>query len=1009
MAIVRLEDKFKSKYKIQLTPERHYISSSSGVTGSVHVFPNRSETQKDNIDERLNLAPMVEEGSEFSGTPIRPFDSNSLEQRRIEIYRGEFNKLIGGAFVDAIQYEYTYENGNWPGLSPTTAGTVAQTGEVANSLTGYSTNDIVTQRTSDGRPRVIFQYDSNGQWVQGGIGSSGLLHRKLPTSDRDRSTLRYDVALGLLLDGANPFTEDHAWRQSGWSNAGNSSYTGTPAGNLHQYQFSGFKIFEDELGIPYLDAPLTSKEEVNAWPPEALLPEVKGSIITNYILKGYSDLSMHPRNKTKKEVLRRRANHDIFSSGSLFQKALAQRMDNLDPFEPGWWVHNSQSLCLGSYTDTNGTSKSPALAYYNANDAYKINWATDKITFEFWIKPCKEQTDIGTIVQLDNSYAIALIPDTDSLKNGVYSKYKLGIFAQNRSDLDNYTPTLSQTTVVSGTGGSDKGGVFVTQGILNLDHWHHVVIRYGADFNNGLLNIFVDSVSSTGGNVDGQFDIGVGSRQTGIFYVDGGTAFTAGDTLFVGGWSPTGGATNLWGYYSEEQEQTRINNATYTSGFGVSPVFQLKSELQELRIWNTCRSEAELLISRRQGLSDTTGLQLYIPFLFDPRDDTPQWKRFGFNPAQFDLEKREDYYKKGALFVIRSFGSFQYNKTQFCPNNAYIGGMPFVNVHSHVREYVNGSYPVITSFRKLTNTSLNTYPEFDNQTISSHKIEYFQNNWEKLTWLRAINSMLVPCDNTFFHSDYSLLQTNMHMNMNAEMLKLLGEGIASTDTSFEIGKFYDDEVFAISDAVNSLDPITAGTFTGTLENLQTKSLVAEGKLEDLDYISPLTTTYAIPQIYYGNRIHPETVELRFILNEDGKEILIKDFEGSLYRVTNVDDKIQAKVGHIDYGNGILCLMSPLLTSNGITNFDLKFKGEKNLHVMQLDVPCPAGVANKSQNPTFKALKATANANETDKSITYISSIYLHDENLNIIGKVNLAQPVVKREEDSFIFRVKVDF
>ena len=72
MAIIRLEDKYKSKYKVQLTPERHYISSSSGITGSVHVFPNRSETQKDNIDERLNLAPMVEEGTEFSGTPIRP-------------------------------------------------------------------------------------------------------------------------------------------------------------------------------------------------------------------------------------------------------------------------------------------------------------------------------------------------------------------------------------------------------------------------------------------------------------------------------------------------------------------------------------------------------------------------------------------------------------------------------------------------------------------------------------------------------------------------------------------------------------------------------------------------------------------------------------------------------------------------------------------------------------------------------------------------------------------------
>ena len=79
MAIIRLADKYKSKQSVQLSPARTYISSSSGITGSVHVFPNRSITQKDNIDERLELAPMVEEGTEFSGKPIRPYDSNSLE------------------------------------------------------------------------------------------------------------------------------------------------------------------------------------------------------------------------------------------------------------------------------------------------------------------------------------------------------------------------------------------------------------------------------------------------------------------------------------------------------------------------------------------------------------------------------------------------------------------------------------------------------------------------------------------------------------------------------------------------------------------------------------------------------------------------------------------------------------------------------------------------------------------------------------------------------------------
>ena len=58
---------------------------------------------------------------------------------------------------------------------------------------------------------------------------------------------------------------------------------------------------------------------------------------------------------------------------------------------------------------------------------------------------------------------------------------------------------------------------------------------------------------------------------------------------------------------------------------------------------------------------------------------------------------------------------------------------------------------------------------------------------------------------------------------------------------------------------------------------------------------------------------------------------------------------------------------------------------------------------------FKELRASANANETDTTVTYISTVYLHDENLNIVGKVKLAQPIQKREEDSFLFRIKMDF
>ena len=262
--------------------------------------------------------------------------------------------------------------------------------------------------------------------------------------------------------------------------------------------------------------------------------------------------------------------------------------------------------------------------------------------------------------------------------------------------------------------------------------------------------------------------------------------------------------------------------------------------------------------------------------------------------------------------------------------------------------------------------------------------------------------MILPSDCESFDSIYTLVGSTAHSYLDKGFLRLDGSGVGSTSNKFELLNFFDDEIFAIQSAIVAIDP-TKKTFSGKTEQYGTRALVSEGKLVDNDFLSPLSTIISVPQIYYGNRIRPDSIELKFTLNEQGKEITIVDHEGALYRKDGNFDNIKSKVGHVDYANGIICVFSPLMTSLGVDDFDLKLQGEKNMHVMQLDVPCAAGVANKSQHPSYKKLRPSANANENDSNLTYISSIYLHDENLNVIGKVNLAQPVQKREEDSFIF------
>ena len=1018
MGIIRLEDKYKSKYKVQLTPERHYVSSSSGITGSVHVFPNRSATQKDNIDERLNLAPMALEGSEFSGAVVKPYDSNSLEARRIEIYKGDFGKFIGGSFTDALQYDYVISHGTThPNGDPVAIplnGTY--TGEFINDeirndpnwnlydLTLYGGlfgGGVTATRSNDGK---VFTWQGNDVWVD----SSYVIHNRLPESDRDTNGQNFEIALGMLLDGANPFTEDHAWRY-GAADDGNSSYTNAaPEG----YQFTGHKVFEDELGIPYLDSPVTRKEDINAWPPE--VAKWSANVISNWVVKGYSDLSMHPRNATKKEVILEKADHNIFSSGSLFQRTLANRIDDLETHEGGWWVHNDHSLCLSKYTD-GVTTYEPALGYWNQNDRYAIDWSSDEVTFEFWIKPCSEQTEVGTIVSLRNNFALTLIPDVTSISDGIYQNFMIGIHAQ-ENVVHGSAPTIGDvhlggavnpSNVVNNLG-VPNGGVYVTGSVLKLGHWQHVAIRYSPNFNNGLLNIYVDSVSITGGNVDGLYN---GSTRTAGLFDTQNTA-TAGSALLVGGWPSTINEDAAWGEYSDTQEVRPQSGGVNVfsddpQGFAVAPQDVLKSELKELRIWSETKTESELLANKHVSLKDTSELRVYIPFFFDPREDTPQWKRLKHTPFLANPKTPDEFYGGGTSDALTS-SDVNFNPVPYCTNNAHVVGMPFVNVHSHLREYVGGSYPVIYRHRDYSNPSGSPYPTINSSNYSNSKLSYFTNHWKSFNWLRAINSMILPSDCERFDAKYDLVGDGAHNYLEKDYLSLEGSGVGSTSNPAEIATFFDDEVFAIQDVLVKIDP-KLNTFRGTVPQFGTEALVAENKLGKKDFLSPLSTTIAVPQIYYGNRIHPDSIELKFVLNEDGKEITVVDFEGTLYRKDLSISNIASKVGHVDYGNGLICIFSPLLTSLGIENFDLKFKGEKNLHVMQLDIPCSSGVANKSQHPSYKKLRPSANANETESNLTYISSIYLHDENLNVIGKVNLAQPVQKREEDSFIFRVKVDF
>ena len=55
------------------------------------------------------------------------------------------------------------------------------------------------------------------------------------------------------------------------------------------------------------------------------------------------------------------------------------------------------------------------------------------------------------------------------------------------------------------------------------------------------------------------------------------------------------------------------------------------------------------------------------------------------------------------------------------------------------------------------------------------------------------------------------------------------------------------------------------------------------------------------------------------------------------------------------------------------------------------------------------MSASDSIADKNKKFVYITGVNIHDDNFNIIMRANLAQPVLKRVSDGFLFKIKQDF
>jgi hypothetical protein len=180
-----------------------------------------------------------------------------------------------------------------------------------------------------------------------------------------------------------------------------------------------------------------------------------------------------------------------------------------------------------------------------------------------------------------------------------------------------------------------------------------------------------------------------------------------------------------------------------------------------------------------------------------------------------------------------------------------------------------------------------------------------------------------------------------------------------------------------------------------------------------DPSSNQVTFFDVSNLYYGKRILPGSLTLTdtSLTGSGGavKVTLKDDARGNIYRADSFTSaSLWNSVGNVFYDEGIIVIKNPHLYFYGKDGFEIDFRGDQNIHVLKLEVLALQNQLNSSSNPNYQDVPPSGYATDTDPHFVYITGINFHDENLNVVAKTQLAQPIVKRHGDRVLFKVSID-
>ena len=748
---------------------------------------------------------------------------------------------------------------------------------------------------------------------------------------------------------------------------------------------------------------------------------------------------------------------NFFRKSAVKNALMMGSRDTVD--NPDFAFKNYHSLNFFTSPTSNAVPKSSVIMYPAPTGSLAPSTA---FTFDFYLKP-KSNTipyTAGTILHMSSCYAITLITGSARDGDGKPDRFRLLFQLSSSADIPPRHIRMSGDNVTILKNSDNRFNkdslVFATpDNSLKKDHWHHICIRWGGvNYNNGKCTISID------GKTESKFVL-----TSSVVMFTGSSNFSKQgqvqpNVLFVGNYYEGinyGASNTAYFFAGDTAEREGSFNFKTVSGYGSlgdgDPAnyrfkHPLNAEVHDIKIYDSYIRDRELNLNMIQGPSVTgstpgegyrhpfpkfqSNLKFYLPPFFvkeSPRRQvlkTPFRSAIGTTETPFNTEL--------------SFG---------------LGGLE-INLENYTRDFINKKSPRL--FHLSSSAIVGTV---GGQNVTANDALYASESFRKR------NLTILPCDNGKFYPNFKILSTasfgSRTMNLDDEdnqaqrqaiMRKYNyhfdGHGILKIDRNspsmlHEMGRFVNDldkldlSLVSLNKLVFNTNKILKGIEGNVVEDLlelptpeelaEKGSVAATYRMESEygDRNSVLTifnrtrdsssneiVFFDISNLMYGDSIKKGTLVIteNNVTGSGGAEnFVIKDNgEGSLYRDnTSTKPAKWNSIGNIFYDEGIIILKSPHLPMFGKDEYKIEFEGLRQIYVLEVVIHLRSGVVNESKNQSYKDMVPSDYISEIAEKFVYISGINLHDRNLNVLAKASLAQPIIKREADRIMFKIRLDF